>query len=265
MIKFFRRIRQRLLTENPPESTRSVRADKFSKYLIYAIGEIVLVVIGILIALAINNSNQNRVTKEKEQTYLIGLKNEFQTSKLKLTELIKVNGRNFEGAKEILAYMTDRNQPPTEEHFSVLLVGTFSSDISFNPNNSLLNEMINSGSLKDISNTALRKNLTNWISTIDDIGNQENELAIQREKVLDIFRTDEMSLRTIFDLSGTSQELGLSNAQNRISNLQLLNSTEFENNILTFLLTTNAMEEAHYNPLMQDLNTILELIKAEIK
>ena len=47
MIKFFRRIRQRLLTEN-----------KFSKYLLYAIGEIVLVVIGILIALQINNWNE---------------------------------------------------------------------------------------------------------------------------------------------------------------------------------------------------------------
>ena len=44
MIKFFRRIRQQLLTEN-----------KFSKYLLYAIGEIVLVVIGILIALQVNN------------------------------------------------------------------------------------------------------------------------------------------------------------------------------------------------------------------
>jgi hypothetical protein len=49
MIKFFRRIRQRLLTEN-----------KFSKYLLYAIGEIVLVVIGILIALNLNNQNEQR-------------------------------------------------------------------------------------------------------------------------------------------------------------------------------------------------------------
>ncbi len=49
MIKFFRKIRQRLLTEN-----------KFSKYLIYAIGEIILVVIGILIAVQINNWNTNR-------------------------------------------------------------------------------------------------------------------------------------------------------------------------------------------------------------
>jgi hypothetical protein len=49
MIKFFRRIRQRLLSEN-----------KFSKYLLYAIGEIVLVVIGILIALSINNQSESR-------------------------------------------------------------------------------------------------------------------------------------------------------------------------------------------------------------
>lgn len=49
MIKFFRKIRQKLLSEN-----------KFGKYLTYAIGEIVLVVIGILIALQINNWNENK-------------------------------------------------------------------------------------------------------------------------------------------------------------------------------------------------------------
>jgi hypothetical protein len=52
MIKFFRRIRQQLLKEN-----------KFSKYLLYAVGEIVLVVIGILIALQINTWNEERVKK----------------------------------------------------------------------------------------------------------------------------------------------------------------------------------------------------------
>ncbi len=55
MIKFFRKIRQKMLTEN-----------KFSKYLIYAIGEIVLVVIGILIALSINNWNEGRKNDLKE-------------------------------------------------------------------------------------------------------------------------------------------------------------------------------------------------------
>lgn len=53
MIKFLRRIRQNLLSEN-----------KFSKYLIYAIGEIILVVIGILIALQINNRNEYKKAYE---------------------------------------------------------------------------------------------------------------------------------------------------------------------------------------------------------
>ena len=59
MIKFFRGIRQRLLSEN-----------KFSKYLIYAIGEIVLVVIGILIALQINNWNEGRKEFRKSKALL---------------------------------------------------------------------------------------------------------------------------------------------------------------------------------------------------
>ncbi len=59
MIKFFRKIRQKVLTEN-----------KFGKYLLYAIGEIILVVIGILIALSINNWNENLKNKKLETSYL---------------------------------------------------------------------------------------------------------------------------------------------------------------------------------------------------
>lgn len=59
MIKFFRKFRQRMLNEN-----------KFSKYLIYAIGEILLVVIGILIALQINKWNEsNKLIAAKHVYY----------------------------------------------------------------------------------------------------------------------------------------------------------------------------------------------------
>jgi hypothetical protein len=55
MIKFFRHIRQQLLTEH-----------KFRKYLGYAVGEIVLVMIGILLALQVNNWNINRNNSKQE-------------------------------------------------------------------------------------------------------------------------------------------------------------------------------------------------------
>jgi hypothetical protein len=63
MIKFFRKIRQKLLTQN-----------KFSQYLIYAIGEIILVVIGILIALQLNNWNTDHKSSIEEIELLTEMK-----------------------------------------------------------------------------------------------------------------------------------------------------------------------------------------------
>lgn len=80
MIKFFRKIRLQLLTENPP--ARGGRVGEFSKpasrsgrYLLYAIGEIILVVLGILIALSINNQNETRKTNKLELNMLEQVKN----------------------------------------------------------------------------------------------------------------------------------------------------------------------------------------------
>ena len=67
MIKFFRKIRYNLMSEN-----------KTAKYFKYAIGEIILVVIGILIALQINNWNEKQKDIEKEQQILLSLREEFK-------------------------------------------------------------------------------------------------------------------------------------------------------------------------------------------
>ena len=75
MIKFFRKIRQDLLSKG-----------KTGKYLKYAIGEIVLVVIGILIALSINNWNEDRKDQYQELKYLIGIKTDLEV------DLVRIEG-----------------------------------------------------------------------------------------------------------------------------------------------------------------------------
>ncbi len=254
MLKLFRSIRKGLLSEN-----------KLSKYLVYAFGEIILVVIGILIALAINNANQNRLLAKTEQIYLLGLKEEFWASKQKLAELITVNQDNIEAAKKLLSQGSETVSTLDEAGFSTLMYRAFSLDIAFNPNQSLLIEMVNSGNLKNISNPKLRSLLTNWLSTMDDIGRQERDLGIQRESVLDLFRRDENSLKTVLIQSGVYGELGLPKDNDLSSNLHLLHSREFENNLLMFLLTSIATEQAHYHPLMQNLDEIQALIEAELR
>ena len=76
MIKFFRKIRRQLIGEH-----------RFSKYLLYAVGEIVLVVVGILIALQLDNWNENSKNATKEKEYLYGLKEDLDLFKMANTTL----------------------------------------------------------------------------------------------------------------------------------------------------------------------------------
>ena len=78
MIKFFRKIRQKLLAEN-----------KFSKYLLYGLGEVILVVIGILIALQINNWNELRKNSENERDLYQRVIKDLKIDAIKLDEKIK--------------------------------------------------------------------------------------------------------------------------------------------------------------------------------
>ncbi|MGZ0015051.1 DUF6090 family protein [Yeosuana sp. AK3] len=80
MIKFFRKIRQKMLTEN-----------KFGKYMTYAIGEIVLVVIGILIALSLNNWNQEKSERKSEKQYIFSLIEDAKTDLSNFNNAIIVN------------------------------------------------------------------------------------------------------------------------------------------------------------------------------
>ncbi len=95
MIKFFRKIRQQLLTEN-----------KFSKYLLYAIGEIMLVVIGILIALQINNWKEEQKEKKLSKDIIQNLYTDFIRNKSSIHRTINL----LEGTKKAsrnVAYFID--------------------------------------------------------------------------------------------------------------------------------------------------------------
>ena len=94
MIKLFRRVRQRLLTEN-----------KFSRYLLYGIGEVLLVVIGILIAVQINAWHENRTLKINETNILNQLKIDLKENHKELSELKELMQVNNICGKKILSHL----------------------------------------------------------------------------------------------------------------------------------------------------------------
>ena len=140
MIKFFRKIRYDLMEKN-----------KTGKYLKYAIGEILLVVIGILLALQINNWNQNRLNNIKEQSILSSIHKEFLMNKVQLDTVLFYHRRAFKSARKLIETfpidITKDNLDTAAKHIEYM-----SYTWTFNPSQGSINAIISTSSFDIIRN-----------------------------------------------------------------------------------------------------------------
>jgi len=146
MIKFFRKIRQKLLAQN-----------KFSNYLIYAIGEIVLVVIGILIALALNNWNEDRKEKITEIQLYKEIKDDLVFSLRDLESGLKGHYEDYNHTIKLRDHI--KKKFALNDSIS-LYMRTINGDDQFFPRTSGF-EALKSIGFKTLSNDTLRENITN--------------------------------------------------------------------------------------------------------
>lgn len=160
MIKFFRKIRQKLLSEN-----------RFSKYLIYAVGEIVLVVIGILIALSINNRNEISKNSEKEYKYLSNIRSEVIGDSLSLEGGWFRNRQRKIEALELAKLYVMGNYSPKDTLFFINQIGFggINSRASLMGSSRTYNELVSTGNLSLISNDSIRDQIVSYYSDKDFI------------------------------------------------------------------------------------------------
>ena len=150
MIKFFRKIRQNLLSEG-----------KTGQYLKYALGEIILVVIGILIALQINNWNQLRKDEIKEQVILKQLQEDYRANLLQLEQKIDSREKMITSALRLLRAF---DNPAGIVRDSVIIdLAELRNDPTFDP---IQNDLTSSENLRLISNQKLKRLLSNWSSDV---------------------------------------------------------------------------------------------------
>jgi len=144
MIKFFRQIRYNLINQN-----------KTGKYFKYAIGEIVLVMVGILLALQVNNWNEQRKNRNFEQEFLIGLKETLQNDLTINKETQRVNNDALLSMNIILDHL--ENDKPY--HDSLDFHFGRSTNFDFWDLSEMVFESVNSKGLNIISNRNLRDSL----------------------------------------------------------------------------------------------------------
>ena len=245
MIKFFRKIRQDLLLKG-----------KTAKYLKYAIGEIVLVVIGILIALQINTWNENKKSNEIRNNNYIQLLEDLKTDKEYVESLINEYNANILLYKEYLK--------------------------SYKTPNLTMNDVMKNQNQLDFSVTTIRfQNST--ITSLENTGEIKLIPSDLRKKITDLKRNQEFATETnndgnnyFFDrmeiagITGSQPDF-----QSRIKNQPLLkeelgikeNLPEIIGSIEISMLYKNFTERETVNnleKLLTVINEITELIKREL-
>lgn len=250
MFKFFRQIRQNLIMQN-----------KTANYIKYAIGEIVLVVIGILIALQINNWNEIRKTNLEEQRALINIQSDFSKNKMLLVDLIATTESSINAGMKILNYTGNKAKPKTEDEFNELLNSLFDHD-PYYPQNGFLDDLLNSGKLGIFKNVDLRNLLSSWKPNLE-ILNEKFVNGVEGEKILNNFIIENGSWLNADQFTKIKRSVAFPKSGFEIDNRTLLEKSEFENLIENHVIgSDNYIIEQ--NKTMELLDEILDLLESEI-
>lgn len=159
-----------------------IKENRASKYLLYAIGEIVLVVIGILIALSINNWNENRKATNEETKILIALQSDFNVSKKRIKETMVSQQRVLECSKTLIR-IHERQDDKEFEYFDTHLysldnlIGYGKSWFRTEPVTGAYNALISAGKVDLIKNEDLRQLLAQFAADLES-GFEDHQSAM---------------------------------------------------------------------------------------
>ncbi|NQZ75129.1 MAG: hypothetical protein HRT61_03315 [Ekhidna sp.] len=140
-----------------------MKENKITTYLLYAFGEILLVVVGILIALSIDNWNQNRQKKQLEIEYLQEIKTSLEEDIANGNDLVAFNQQRMSFLDTVLTKMQNRNVEEMKATLIYYVQPTFDYRI-FKMNRIGIDNMVASESIALISNSVLRNALSKYYS-----------------------------------------------------------------------------------------------------
>ncbi|MCA0133794.1 DUF6090 family protein [Winogradskyella alexanderae] len=235
------------------------------KYLKYAIGEILLVVMGILIALQINNWNEERKDRKREQVILKNLQIDFKTNINNVNEAYDSFMQAYDASAsllEIIRSNAEIDNTEIEHLIDEIINKTMSLDIITGS----IDEMLNTGSINLIRDTDLRKQLSNWSYYQTDT---EDDIVIYRDYLFDLFipsLTNKVLLRNMETPDFFEEDINFKNISKssfKVNYSQTIRTVQFENqvynNALNYMYALNS-----YKVFNNYLNETLNLIETNI-
>lgn len=229
---------------------------KSSKYLKYAIGEVFLVVLGILIALGLNNWNTNRINSQKKLTLLETLQTEFTSNLAQLDTVMYYDNLVITSGQKITKIIKSGELLPQQEMDNIW--GDLGWVWTFNPLNGGLSGGISSGDIHLIQNEELKNLLFSWEDLVAD--------ALEEESRFVDLTFHDHDFKKKFMGTGTVAKIyipALPIAKFGTDYKGLIADREFENYVfLKLIFMYDLMKE--FDPIRNNNEKILELIDQEI-
>ena len=255
MIKFFRKIRLNLLSEG-----------KTGKYFKYAIAEILLVMIGILLALQVNNWNNSRIEAKREQTILRNLRSDFDENLTELNRIYDSTEESYRSSVRLLEIIKD-DGPIDPQEIDGLLNSIINDFYSLDLHAASIDELVNSGSLSIIKDVELREQIANW-SFIE--ADSEDDIEIFYDYMFNFLipsLSDKTSLRNMGIPDYLMQRVDippLSRSKFETDLKTTLRTLEFENEVYNNALNVVYVLD-NYKKIEVYLNDTLKLIESNIE
>ena len=233
MIKFFRKIRQEYLNKG-----------KTHKYFQYAIGEILLVVIGILIALSINNWNESRLLRKAEMNFYRNTKQQLLDDANNIASELRFNTKYSEQFKYAIQLIQSKNKGEIDSLGKIVVNLIDYSD--FDGQGNIYETMVNSGNIKLLKNEVIIEKLRRLEETYFYLNRME---AIHLDAVMlmipDVIQTAQLSTGIV-------------------ENVDDLYGFMFENRFVLAVKLTSEKDEV-YNRIIEEIDAIVQLIDSELK
>jgi hypothetical protein len=228
---------------------------------LYALGEIVLVVIGILIAISINNWNEKRKNDSISQHYLNLLREEFEFNKQNLQNVVGQNDTNAHNGLQVLKYTGPSKPEISEKSFDSLMIMIIGNEVEFEPRNEIVNELISTGKLSLFNNADIRTSLSSWSGAIQRVKFQEAKLSKYRFQLLDL-TMKHINLRDAI-VNSRGEIFGITASKFNKKNTQILQLQEFES-LMTSFIGASKFADRRFEALARKIDEILYLINQEM-
>jgi hypothetical protein len=246
MTRFFQRLRKAVIGQG-----------HIGNYLLYAAGEIVLVVIGILIALQINDWNEERKARQMERVYYCKLLEDVEQDQILLASLSTENEERIERCNEMISLLQERSS--RKAIVSAMRGAVAKTTFTFKPGKSAFEDIKSSGSLHVLSDLVLKDQLINYYSVLDgyvDLVDVNSDAAVAMH-----YRVD----KNFIEIGWQELDFVRSALDSSLVNVKALDSHEGYSTEMTKQLLSEAIFYVYTNARKRDLYKVMAVQIEEMK